>query len=99
MRNLKRNSGNLKRLARVHELIDDGSSFAVRSPRISEPSKGARVMAGGLHERNAIVTGAGSGIGAASAAGLAREGAGVVVADIGFSPCRKTNGTESSPST
>jgi NAD(P)-dependent dehydrogenase (short-subunit alcohol dehydrogenase family) len=39
-------------------------------------------MAGRLHKRNAIVTGAGSGIGAASAAGLAREGAGVVVADI-----------------
>ena len=39
-------------------------------------------MAGRLHERNAIVTGAGSGIGAASAVGLAREGAAVVAADI-----------------
>lgn len=47
-------------------------------------------MAGRLHERNAIVTGAGSGIGAASAAGLAREGAGVVVADIDRHGAEKT---------
>lgn len=39
-------------------------------------------MGGRLEGRNAIVTGAGSGIGAASAAGLAREGAGVVAADV-----------------
>lgn len=43
-----------------------------------------------LHDRNAIVTGAGSGIGAASAAGLAREGAGVVVADLDRQAAERT---------
>src|SRR5206468_10728834 len=47
-------------------------------------------MAGRLNERNAIVTGAGSGIGAASAAGLAREGAGVVAADIDRDAAERT---------
>jgi NAD(P)-dependent dehydrogenase (short-subunit alcohol dehydrogenase family) len=47
-------------------------------------------MAGRLHQRNAIVTGAGSGIGAASAAGLAREGAGVVAADIDGDAAERT---------
>ena len=47
-------------------------------------------MTGRLGERNAIVTGAGSGIGAASAAGLAREGAGVVVADINHQGAEQT---------
>ena len=43
-----------------------------------------------LQERHAIVTGAGSGIGQASAIGLAREGARVVAADVDYDAAKKT---------
>src|SRR3954471_8701242 len=43
-----------------------------------------------LSEKNAIVTGAGSGIGRAVAVGFAREGAGVVVADVDPTRARET---------
>ena len=43
-----------------------------------------------LKERVAVITGAGSGIGRAAAKEFAREGAGVMVADINFEGARKT---------
>src|SRR5262245_41507157 len=43
-----------------------------------------------LSGKNAIVTGAGSGIGRAVARGFAREGAGVVVADVDLDRARAT---------
>src|SRR5439155_10874739 len=43
-----------------------------------------------LEGKNAIVTGAGSGIGAAVALGFAREGAGIVAADIDLPAAART---------
>jgi len=51
---------------------------------------GDRIMSNLLRDKIAVVTGAGSGIGAASAARFAREGASVLVADIRAHKARET---------
>jgi NAD(P)-dependent dehydrogenase (short-subunit alcohol dehydrogenase family) len=50
-------------------------------------------MAGRLENKVALVTGAGSGIGKASALALAREGAKVMVGDIAVEDCEETANT------